>query len=66
MNLLDSHDVERVPSMIVNPDLLYDHGGNPDKQKILMFVNRIKRKRNSKAYGWSSIYTSGRSSNLLR
>lgn len=33
MNLLDSHDVERVPSMIVNPDLLYDHGGNPAQTK---------------------------------
>ncbi len=33
MNLLDSHDVERVPSMIVNPDLLYDHGGNPGQTK---------------------------------
>ncbi len=29
MNLLDSHDVERVSTMVVNPDLLYDHGGNP-------------------------------------
>lgn len=33
MNLLDSHDVERVPSMIVNPDILYDHGGNPGQTK---------------------------------
>lgn len=33
MNLLDSHDVERVSSMIVNPDLLYDHGGNPAQTK---------------------------------
>ncbi len=33
MNILDSHDVERVPSMIVNPDLLYDHGGNPGQTK---------------------------------
>jgi cyclomaltodextrinase / maltogenic alpha-amylase / neopullulanase len=28
MNLLDSHDVERISSMVVNPDLLYDHNGN--------------------------------------
>jgi cyclomaltodextrinase / maltogenic alpha-amylase / neopullulanase len=28
MNLLDSHDVERISSMTVNPDLLYDHNGN--------------------------------------
>ncbi len=33
MNLLNSHDVERVPSMIVNPDILYDHGGNPGQTK---------------------------------
>ncbi len=33
MNLLDSHDVERVASMVVNPDLLYDHGGNPGQTK---------------------------------
>lgn len=33
MNLLDSHDVERVASMVVNPDLLYDHGGNPAQTK---------------------------------
>jgi cyclomaltodextrinase / maltogenic alpha-amylase / neopullulanase len=29
MNLFDSHDVERVSSQLVNPDFLYDHGGNP-------------------------------------
>ena len=28
MNLLDSHDVERISSMTVNPDILYDHNGN--------------------------------------
>ncbi len=33
MNLLDSHDVERVASMIVNPDILYDHNGNPSSNK---------------------------------
>jgi len=33
MNLLDSHDVERVSSMTVNPDLWYDHGGNPAQTK---------------------------------
>lgn len=33
MNLLDSHDVERVSSMIVNPDLWYDHNGNPSNNK---------------------------------
>jgi cyclomaltodextrinase len=33
MNLLGSHDTERLSSMIVNPDVWYDHlgnGGNPD------------------------------------
>ena len=33
MNLLDSHDVERVASMIVNPDIWYDHNGNPSSNK---------------------------------
>ncbi len=26
MNMMDSHDVERVASQLVNPDILYDHG----------------------------------------
>ncbi len=29
MNLLGSHDTERLASLIVNPDNLYDHKGNP-------------------------------------
>lgn len=29
MNLLGSHDTERLASLIVNPDNLYDHNGNP-------------------------------------
>lgn len=33
MNLLGSHDVERIASMIVNPDIWYDHGGNPGQTK---------------------------------
>lgn len=33
MDLLDSHDVERVASMIVNPDIWYDHNGNPGSNK---------------------------------
>jgi len=33
MNLMDSHDVERLSSMIINPDLWYDHGGNPQQTK---------------------------------
>ena len=33
MNLLDSHDVTRVASMAANPDLLYDHKGNPADNK---------------------------------
>jgi len=28
MNLLGSHDTERLASAIINPDLLYDHGAN--------------------------------------
>jgi len=33
MNLLDSHDVERISSMAVNPDLLYDHDDSPEQNK---------------------------------
>ncbi len=33
MDLLDSHDVERIASQIVNPDLLYDHGGSSTQNK---------------------------------
>ncbi len=29
MNLLDSHDTERIASMIVNPDVAYDHNARP-------------------------------------
>jgi len=45
MNLLDSHDVERVPSMIVNPDLLYDHGGNPGQTKSFDVRKPNKKER---------------------
>ena len=33
MNLLDSHDVERVSSMTVNPDLWFDHNDGPGDNK---------------------------------
>ena len=33
MDLLDSHDVERIASQLVNPDVLYDHGGSPKDNK---------------------------------
>lgn len=33
MNLLGSHDTERLASMIVNPDIWYDHNGNPAQDK---------------------------------
>ncbi|RQV93086.1 MAG: alpha-amylase [Calditrichaeota bacterium] len=29
MNLVGSHDMERIASQVVNPDLWVDHGGNP-------------------------------------
>ena len=28
-NLMDSHDVDRLPSQIINPDNWYDHKSNP-------------------------------------
>jgi cyclomaltodextrinase / maltogenic alpha-amylase / neopullulanase len=34
MNLFDSHDVERVASQIVNPDLLFDHDGNAQNKNF--------------------------------
>ena len=33
MNLLGSHDTERLASLIVNPDHLYDHYANPQQNK---------------------------------
>lgn len=33
MNLLGSHDTERLASLIVNPDHWYDHHQNPNKRK---------------------------------
>lgn len=33
MNLLDSHDTDRLPSMIVNPDLEYDHDASPTENR---------------------------------
>ncbi|HED36859.1 MAG TPA: alpha-amylase [Ignavibacteria bacterium] len=33
MNLLDSHDTERLASLIVNPDHYYDHYANPQQNK---------------------------------
>ncbi len=33
MNLLDSHDTERLASIVVNPDHLYDHYANPQQNK---------------------------------
>ncbi|MBN2365202.1 MAG: alpha-amylase [Calditrichaeota bacterium] len=33
-NLMDSHDVERVASQIVNPDRWLDHGGNPIQNRL--------------------------------
>ncbi len=33
LNLLDSHDVDRVASQIINPDRWYDHYANPGQNK---------------------------------
>ena len=32
-NLMDSHDVDRIASQIVNPDRWYDHNANPSQNK---------------------------------
>jgi glycosidase len=32
-NLVDSHDVDRIESQIVNPDEWYDHNANPEQNK---------------------------------
>lgn len=33
MNLLGSHDTERLASLVVNSDHWYDHNANPQKRK---------------------------------
>jgi cyclomaltodextrinase len=38
-NLVDSHDMERIASQIVNPDRWIDHGGNP-AQNLLFNVRK--------------------------
>jgi cyclomaltodextrinase / maltogenic alpha-amylase / neopullulanase len=45
MNLLGSHDTERLASLIVNPDNWYDHNGNPGQRKTFMVrkPNEIER-----------------------
>lgn len=47
MNLLDSHDVERVSSMIVNPNIWYDHNGNPSSNKDfdVRKPNKVERQK---------------------
>lgn len=46
MNLLNSHDVERVSTMVVNPDLWYDHGGNPAQTKTFDVRKPTSQERN--------------------
>ena len=45
MNLLGSHDTERLASLIVNPDNFYDHYGNPQQNSNfdIRKPNRIER-----------------------
>ncbi len=45
MNLLGSHDTERLASLIVNPDYWYDHNANPQQRKSfdVRKPNKIER-----------------------
>jgi len=45
MNLLGSHDTERLSSLIVNPDHWYDHNANPQQRKSfdVRKPNKIER-----------------------
>lgn len=47
MNLLGSHDTERLASLIVNPDYWYDHNGNPAQRKSfdVRKPNKLERMR---------------------
>ncbi len=53
MNLLGSHDTERLASLIVNPDGQYDHRGNvrDNKDFDIRKPNEIERKKQKLAYG---------------
>lgn len=47
MNLMGSHDTERLASLIVNPDNMYDHSGNPGQNPDfdVRKPNEIERKK---------------------
>ncbi|MEW6193648.1 MAG: glycoside hydrolase family 13 protein [Bacteroidota bacterium] len=53
MNLLGSHDTERLASLIVNPDGQYDHRGNvrDNKDFDIGMPNETGRKKQKLAYG---------------
>ncbi len=53
MNLLGSHDTERLASLIVNPDQFYDHYGNPQQNPNFKVrkPNRIERLKQSLMVG---------------
>ncbi|MDR3667353.1 MAG: glycoside hydrolase family 13 protein [Ignavibacteriaceae bacterium] len=52
-NLLDSHDVDRISSQIVNPDNWYDHEANPSQNKAYKIrkPNRIELLKQKLAAG---------------
>ncbi len=47
MNMMDSHDTERLASIIVNPDHLYDHYANPQQNSdwLVRKPNDLERKK---------------------
>ncbi len=47
MNMLDSHDTERLASLIVNPDHLYDHYANPQQNQnwLVRKPNKVEREK---------------------
>jgi glycosidase len=44
-NLLDSHDVDRISSQLNNPDIWYDHDGNPEQNKNYNIENIDEKKK---------------------
>jgi len=44
-NLLDSHDVDRISSQLNNPDIWYDHEGNPEQNENYNIENIDEKKK---------------------
>ncbi len=66
MNLLGSHDTERLASMIVNPDHWYDHGAVPSqREEFDVRKPNAKEIQLQKINGWNSNDNAGCTNDLL-